>query len=165
MTWVAMRFNVAGETAYSRAFEAMADEARDLSDPLRSIGQSIISGVSEQFRTEGESGSGQRWHPLNPDYEAWKEQQVGPEPILVFHGTMRAAMISPGAIEVSPHRLVYDPHAPEYAIYHQRGTLEDGGHLPKRKIVDIPMQQRRSWDRIFSSWLGDLRRGPMMGMH
>lgn len=149
-------FDIAGETQYARAFEAMEREADDLSEPLAEIGESVRLSVSEQFRTEGAHGLGSKWKPLNRDYAAWKERQVGPAPMLVFTGTMRDAMLSRSAITVTRRRMVYEPDAPDYAPAHQFGE----GNLPQRKMVAIPLSVRRTWDRAFASWLNDLRRGP-----
>ena len=150
-----IRFDVVGDKQYSRAFEMAAEEAEDLSDPLRKIGVSLISSVHDQFRTEGAHGLGSKWQPLNPAYASWKRQQVGEQPILVFSGKMRASMISPGAITVSPRRLVYAPNTPDYAIKHQVG--EPGDTPPQRQMIAVPMSVRRDWDREFVHWLNDLR--------
>lgn len=155
-----VRFDVAGDVQYSRAFEAAAEEARDLSDPLGKVGDSVLSSVFEQFRTEGSFGSGGRWQPLSPGYERWKREQVGDEPILVFHGTMRAAMIARSAVHVTPRRMTYDPHAPDYALRHQQGE----GDLPARKMVELPMSTRRDFDRFFADWLNSIRREKLAGL-
>lgn len=152
-------FSIAGEDQYIRGFEATAQEAEDLSEPLGKIGELLRLDVSEQFRTEGAVGAGGRWQPLNPTYEAWKRSEVGDEPILVFTGAMRSAAISKSAISVSPKQLVYEIDDPK-AIHHQRGD----GDLPVRKLVDLSLSQRRAWDRVFADWLNAIRRGPI-GVH
>lgn len=160
MALTQLRFDVLGDTQYARAFETFGREAEDMSDPLQQIGEQLIQSVSEQFRTEG-GHSRARWKSLNPTYAAWKEQQVGPEPILVFHGTMRAFMTSRSALHVSPRRLVYEPSDPEgIAAIHQAGE----GSMPKRKMVDLPESDRRGWDRIFAEWLNSMRRGRLAGL-
>lgn len=141
-------FSVTGEKQYSRAFEAMAHEVQDMSEPFEEIGRSLISHVHDQFRTEGGAGSFGKWKPLNPDYERWKREQVGDQPILVFTGQTRSKVTDPGAITISPRKFVYDPDS-EIADRHQSG--ED--HLPQRKIVDLPDSLKRSWDRVFVNWL------------
>lgn len=148
-------FDLAGDMQYARAFDAMEREADDLSEPLGEVGESLRLSVSEQFRTEGAHGLGSKWKPLNPDYERWKEQHVGPQPILVYSGRMRDAMLSRSAITVTRQRMVYEPAAPDYAPLHQSGE-----GVPQRKMVAVPLSVRRTWDRIFASWLNDLRRGP-----
>lgn len=158
-----IRFDVAGEAQYARAFDAAAAEAEDLSEPLAAIGESLLHAVGEQFRSEGEFGSGSKWKPLDPDYEEWKRAAVGDEPILVLHGTMRDAMMAHSAVHVSPRRMVYDPQPPIYALRHQKG---DPGEepMPRRRMVELPMTERRNWDRAFADWLNSIRREKLAGL-
>lgn len=153
-------FSVVGDTQYSRAFQTMAGEADDLSEPLAKVGVSLIGSVHEQFRTEGSHGLGAKWKPLSPAYAMWKRQQVGEQPIMVFSGKLRSAMISPDSVAITPRRLVYEPKDPGYGIRHQLGTADD--RPPQRKLVALPLTVRRDWDRYFVSWLNDLRKGPAM---
>lgn len=155
-------FSVAGDTQYSRAFEASAAEVEDLTEPLTGVGELVLRDIGEQFRTEGAFGLGSKWQALNPDYARWKEQQVGDQPILVFKGTMRAAMMARSAVHVSARRMVYDPDAPDYASRHQKGDESRG--LPQRKMVEIPMTERREIDRIFAMWLNSIRREKLAGL-
>jgi Phage virion morphogenesis family len=157
-----IRFDVAGDVQYSRAFEAAAHEAEDLSEPLAMVGDAVLRDVFEQFRTEGTFGHGSKWKPLSPSYAEWKRQQVGDESILVFTGETRARMIARSAIHVSPRRMVYDPSAPEFALRHQQGDEADG--LPQRKMVEIPETDRRQWDRYFVEWLNSIRREKLAGL-
>jgi hypothetical protein len=159
---VGVKFDVAGDVQYSRAFDAAAEEAKDLSEPLRSIGDSLLRAVHEQFRTEGAFGHGSKWKPLNPQYERWKREQVGDQPMLVFRGLMRLAMIAKAAVRIEPRRLVYEPDAPDYAAFHQDG--DEGRGLPQRKMVELPMTERRQWDRYFAEWLNSIRRGRLAGL-
>lgn len=155
-----VRFDVAGDVQYARAFDAAAKEAEDLSEPLEKVGDDVLRSVGEQFRSEGVYGHGSKWQELSKPYEAWKREQVGDEPILVFRGTMRDAMISRSAVHVDPRRMVYDPAAPPYALRHQQG--KDG--MPQRKMVEIPETSRRQWDRFFAEWLNSLRRERLAGL-
>jgi hypothetical protein len=152
-------FDIAGENQYARAFEAGAREVTDMSEPLEEVGESLRLSVSEQFRTEGAHGLGSKWKPLNDSYARWKEQQVGPQPMLVFTGDMRDSMLDRQAITVTPQRMVYAPRHPDYAPRHQKGE----GQLPQRKMVAVPMSVRRQWDRYFAEWLNGIRRGIMRG--
>ncbi len=153
-------FEVAGEKQYARAFDAAAEEAEDLSEPLEQVGQSVLRSVGEQFRSEGAFGLGSKWTPLNTDYAEWKRQQVGDEPILVFSGKMRDELIARSSIHVTPRRMTYDPEAPEYALRHQVGA--DG--MPQRKMVALPETERRQWDRYFVEWLNSIRREKLAGL-
>jgi hypothetical protein len=87
---------------------------------------------------------------------------VGDEPILVFSGQMRSDMIAQSAVNVTARRMVYEPDAPDYAIYHQTGDDGEGGGPPQRKMVDLPDSTRRQWDRFFHEWLNALRSGPII---
>lgn len=150
-----MRFEILGETMYSRAFEAYAEEVRDMSEPLAQVGEQLRLSVSEQFRTEGVRGA-EPWQRLNAAYARWKLSVVGPEPILVLTGAMRHAMTSREALHVSPHRLVYEPDD-EKAVWHQTGA----GNLPPRKMVDLTEGDRRQWDHTFAEWLNGVRHRPL----
>jgi hypothetical protein len=68
---------------------------------------------------------------------------------------MRSAMISANALRIDPRRLIYEPDS-EIALFHQEGDEARG--LPQRKMVEIPELERRSWDRIFVTWLNGIRR-------
>lgn len=156
------RFQVAGDVQYARAFEAAAEEVQDLTEPLTEVGEIVLRDVGEQFRSEGAFGHGSRWRPLSTDYERWKEQQVGAEPILVFSGRLRDAMMARSAIHITPRRMEYDPDDPGYGIDHQQGDPERG--LPQRKMVEIPLTERRAVDRVFANWLNSIRREKLAGL-
>lgn len=154
-------FDIDGDVQYARAFDVLESDARDLSDPLGRIGERIRSTIGRQFQTEGAYG-GAPWKPLNPEYAAWKESRVGPNPMLVFTGKMRGAMLSERAFTVTPRKLVYEPQIPpvegdphgERAAWHQRGS----GDNPQRKMVELPLHVRRSMDREFVEWIAFERR-------
>lgn len=158
----AIRFDIAGDVQYSRGFAAAAGEAADLREPLGKVGDSLLRSVGEQFRSEGTFGHGSRWKALSPEYEEWKRQQVGDEPMLVFSGAMRSAMMARAAVRVLPRRMTYEPDAPDYALRHQKGDEGDG--LPQRKMVELPETERRQWDRYFVEWLNSIRREKLAGL-
>ena len=151
-----IRFEVAGEAAYVRGFEALASEVEDMSEPLSEIGEQLRHNVAEQFLTEGSTGNLGRWQPLDPDYERWKRSQVGEMPILVYTGEMFAAATDRRSVTVTAKRMVYEVDDPK-AIYHQKGS----GNLPVRRLVDLSLAQRREWDRTMANWLQRIRRGPL----
>ncbi len=157
MAWVELRFSVMGEEQVARAFEASARDAADMSTPLAEIGEDLRLAVAEQFRTEGAHGLGGKWQPLKTKYAAWKRQQVGDEPILVFHGLMRETLTSRSAITVTPQRMVYRPEGPhdDIAAIHHAGE----GDVPQRKIVALTQLEKRSWERTILGWL---RRDPLL---
>ena len=151
-----IRFEVAGEEEYVRGFEATAREVEDMREPLSDIGRDLRLDVAEQFGTEGGAGAHGKWKPLNVAYARWKREHGYDGGILVRTGDMFAAATDERSVTVTPKRLVYEVDDPK-AIYHQQGD----GHLPQRRLVDLSLEQRRGWDRIFASWLNRIRRGPM----
>jgi hypothetical protein len=150
MSWVRVRFDIMGEAQVSRAFEAAEREVQNMTEPFEAIGRLILGHVHSQFRTEGEHGAGSKWQPLNDKYAAWKEMQVGDQPILVFTGEMREEMLSDQALSVYPQRLIYRPQGEraEIAALHQAGE-----GVPQRKVLNLNMEDRRMWDRTFHEWL------------
>lgn len=156
MPWVEMRFSVLGEQQVARAFEASARDAADMTVPLHDIGGQLLTSISEQLRTEGSHGLGEKWQQLNTAYAAWKRQQVGDEPMLVFSGRMRATLTDRSAITVTPQRLVYRPTGEhdDVAAIHQEGE----GHMPQRKLVALTQLEKRTWERTILTWL---RRDPL----
>lgn len=155
-------FNVAGEGQYIRAFEAYDHELADLSEPLGDMADHLKRVVGEQFLTEGAHGLGSKWEPLNPDYQAWKDEHYPGMPILVRTGAMRDAYLVHGTRELTHDRLVWGvtdqtddqgDRIAEYASAHQSGR----GVVPQRKIIALNTDDRRALDRVFAHWLNGLR--------
>lgn len=157
MELVGVHFDAQGERQISRAFLALEHEVQDLSDPLDRMADVILASVREQFATEGKSGLGAPWTPLNPEYAAWKHARYGPRPILVRTGGMKGAVLNkPQAVTVTKTRMVYEPKGKggEIAGYHQTGA----GRLPQRKIFALTTAQKReAVDRVFTTWLHEVR--------
>lgn len=155
-------FDVAGEAQFVRAFEVYDHELRDLSEPFEDVADHLTRVVGEQFLSEGAHGLGSKWRPLNPDYEAWKEEHYPGRPILVRSGAMRAAYLVEGTRELTHDRLVWGvtdqtddegERISEYAVAHQTGR----GVVPQRKIIALNTGDRRALDRVFVHWLNGLR--------
>lgn len=143
------RFVVDGEVQVSRAFQELAEGARDLSEPFRYVADALLEAVREQFESEGAHGLGSRWRPLNPEYAAWKQARYPGRKILVRTGGMKGAFLNrQQSTRVTPRSLVYEPRV-DYAAPHQRGE----GRVPQRKIVALSVADRRKWDRIFLHYL------------
>lgn len=163
MQFVHVSFDIHGEQQISRAFLAYEHEVDDLSVPLDRMADVVLASVREQFTTEGLSGLGHPWTPLNPDYQAWKIARYGPRPILVATGSMKGAMLNkPHAVKVTKKRMVYEPKGQraEIAAYHQAG----GGNLPQRKMVALTTAQKReAVDYVFSQWLFEIRQKLKLG--
>jgi hypothetical protein len=173
MTLVRIEIDVAGERQVSRAFEATAREAEDLSEPLHDVGGLILRQVGEQFLTEGAHG-GSPWQRLSRAYDAWKEEHFPGRPLLVRTGAMRAAALSPQAISVGPRRLVYELDDTAGASYMREGEEHDvgaiayihqkgKGHQRVRKILQLNPVARREIDRTFVEWLNAVRRHTRIG--
>ncbi len=148
---------IAGERQISRGFDILADDARDLRDPLGEVHDHLRGAIGEQFQSEGSHG-GAPWEDLSPDYARDKAERWGDGlPILVASGDMRAAFLRRQPLELSSHRLVFGPGEGErneegmviedYALAHQQGD-EDRG-TPQRKIVNLTTGDKRGIDRIF----------------
>jgi len=145
-----------GETLYDRAFQLTSERAEDMSEPLGQIGERLLAAIERQFETEGRTGLGHKWAPLDDDYRAWKEAHYPGQPILQLTGAMKAAMTSRRALTVTPRKLSYDPPPPEdrKARWHHEGA----GGLPARPIVVLNKGERRQIDRIFAAWLREITR-------
>ncbi len=154
-----LTLTIAGEKQLSRAFDILADDARDLRDPLEQTHEHLRQVIGEQFQSEGAHG-GSRWRELSPDYERAKADRFGDGlPILVASGDLRAAWLARQPLELTSHRLVMGP-APgasnedgavieDYSAVHQKGS----GRVPQRKIVNLTTGDRRQIDRIFVEYL------------
>jgi hypothetical protein len=147
-----LTMTIAGETQLARGFDILADDARDLSEPLAMTHQYLRQVVGEQFQSEGAHG-GSRWRELDPDYAREKAAEYGDGlPILVATGDMRAAWLAMQPLELTSHRLVMGPRAGSEeelkSEAHQLGT----GRSPQRKIVNLTTMDRRGIDRIFAEF-------------
>ena len=147
-----LRIRVDGEEQLARGFEISERHADDLSAPLRDAAEILRQSIGQNFASEGGNVGG--WAPLSPDYREWKESHFPGMPILVRTRAMRAAILSESAFTVEKRRMVYDPDAPAYAIFHQRGT----SRMPQRKVVQITKDDARQIDRAFARWLAYVTR-------
>lgn len=160
-------FSIAGEQQYARAFDAMANEMRDLREPLERVAARLVQTVGEQFRAEGAHGTS-GWQPLNPGYQAWKDDAYPGRPILVRTGDMRAAFLTDGTRELTASKLVWGvdtqtnsqgERIADYAMAHQAGR----GRVPQRKIVALRSDDKRAMDRMFVEHIQYLRRSLIKG--
>ena len=159
---LSVRFDIAGEQQYGRAFRALADDARNLKEPLTRIRDRLVSTVGQQFQTEGSHG-GAPWPGLNAEYERWKESAFPGRPLLVRSGAMRAAYLVHGTRELTNTRLVWGvddqvdaegERIADRALAHQTGE----GRVPQRKIVSVTFEDRRQFDRYFVEWFNYRKR-------
>lgn len=148
--FIPLRFELSDTVMYSRAFEATARQAEDLSVPLGEIGLRVIAAVGQQFETEGQ-WAGTPWAPLSDKYARWKEQHYPGRPLLVRERIMRQQMLDPAtSLFVSPLQMMYQPES-DIAIHHQEGVPER--NLPARPMVAFPPTELREWDRVMVRWL------------
>lgn len=148
---VGFRVDVMGERQVSTSLLDLEDGMRDLSEPLRVVGDSIVDGVREQFATEGARGLGRRWQPLSDSYREWKQRNYPGRKILVRTGGTKGAMLDKRqALTVTDHRVIYEPRgeAAEIAARHQTG---DGP--PRRKIIALTGRDARGIERTFAHWI------------
>lgn len=157
-----VRFNVAGEDQYDRAFQVYEGETHNLREPLSDTADLLVRVTGEQFASEGAHGLGGRWQPLNPDYAAWKDEHYPGRPMLVRTGAMRDAYLVHGTRVLTDDRLVWgitdqtDADGDEIAdraTGHQTGR----GVVPQRKIIALNANDRRGIDRLFVDFLSHLR--------
>lgn len=142
-------YTFAGERQLSRAFDVLADSARDLREPLEDVHGHLRGVIGEQFRTHGDHG-GRGWQDLSEGYKDAKEDRYGHVyPILVATGEMRGAFLARQPLELTARRLVMGPkegsEEETRAIAHQAGK----GNVPARPIVALTTADRRQVDRIF----------------
>lgn len=117
----------------------------------------VLARFRDAFETEG-SAIGSRWPALEVSYAAWKQSQVGQQPLLVFSGRFRDSMLNKGSMEhVFAHtsrRVIVGSDVP-WAPWHQTGA----GRLRERPTVamdDTLAQQLAALavNRLSSFWGG-----------
>lgn len=142
-----------GEAQLARAFDILADDARDLRDPLQRTHEHLRQVIGEQFQSEGGHG-GHHWQALSDTYAERKAERWGDGlPILVASGDLRTAWLARQPLELSTHRLVMGPREGSDEEAKTLGHQTGAGHLPARRIVDLTLGDRRGIDRIFVEYL------------
>ena len=156
-----IKFNVAGEEQYARAFDVMANEVTRLKDPLSRVSEQLTRSVGEQFETEGAHGTGAKWTELNKAYEDWKDEHYPGRPMLVRTGAMRRAFLVDGERELTDERLIWgvDTQTDDdgEAIAARAAAHQTGDGVPERKIIALTKADRRAIDRSFVEWFNGVR--------
>lgn len=154
--YLSISFNVHGEQQYARRFQLLADEGKNLREPLSRIRDRLIKSTGEQFLSEGSHG-GTPWDPLSREYALWKDHHFPGRPLLVRTGAMREAFLVHGTRELTAKKLVWgvtdqvDHDGERIAVRaaaHQTGR----GVVPQRKIIALTLEDRRAFDREFVQW-------------
>lgn len=147
-----MRFTVtfAGEEIFNRAFNRI-DSLSDLRPLWPEVIATFYQLEAEQFDTEGAAG-GQRWTPLSPVYEEYKERNFPGQPLLQVSGDLIASLTDPEAagaiLQPREDELIIGTSVP-YAIYHQRGTRK----MPKRPPLSFSEEQKRRMQKAIQAGL------------
>lgn len=159
--FVPVQIGVNGQAMYATGFDLLEREARDMSIPLGEIGGRLLEDIGAQFGSEG-GWSGNPWEGLTPRYASWKESKVPGLPKLVGvrrtgpgsyarSGRMRAELLDPQAVHVSPQRMIYSPLS-NIAGWHEFGSSK----MPARPPVEVPPGELHEWDRVFVRWMNGL---------
>lgn len=147
-----MRFSItfAGEEIFNRAFNRI-DSLSDLRPLYPEVIAAFYQFETEQFNTEGAAG-GQKWTPLSPVYEEYKERNYPGQPILQAEGDLMASLTDPeaaGAVLIPREdELIIGTSVP-YAIHHQRGTRK----MPKRPPISFSEEQKRRMQKAIQAGL------------
>lgn len=166
---IGLRFSILGDEQYARSFDVLASETTHLRTPLGDVSKLLTRTVGEQFLTEGSHGLGGRWHELNRDYQAWKDEHYPGRPMLVLSAAMRQAFLVEGERELTDSYLRWgvdtqtDPETGEKIADRARAHQAGEGHQPQRKIVALRQDDRRAMDRIFVAWFNAVRRSILPG--
>lgn len=150
-----------------RFFEFAGFRARNLSDPLRRAGATLLHHIARTFETEGD-WIGHPWPLLDEGYAAWKEQHAPGRPMLVLTGLLRRMAISRSAVHVTGNQLSWTVNLP-YAHIQQEGatwmTLRKVGgkfrphvaHIPARPFVQVTPGLVEAIEQDFRVWLEELK--------
>lgn len=86
--------------------------------------------------SESDPTSGKPWASLTPRYRAWKIQNVGSLPILMYSGRMF------NSAEVKPYKTGFSVSSTPYGKYHQFGTSRMTSRpwmgLPETAMTQLP---------------------------
>lgn len=151
-----MRIELAieGDVQVSREIRRVGERAIDASPAFRAILSDWIFWETEQFDSEGSTGSG-GWAPLKESTIARKER-AGLDP-RILHATLalEKALTGPGEPSgsirhIGPNRLVYGTTLP-YAGVHQNPRTTNP--LPQRRPVEFREWQREHTVKILQHWI------------
>lgn len=172
-------FQIGESTApqWHYAFSRFAESIDDWRPAFSQIVADFKEGQNKQFQSEGGYGSG-GWAGLSPAYARWKDEHKPGMPILVFSGLLRRAATNPQVVMTRDTLVITIDDSGSYKVFSKsRGQLitkrkpavagyhqEGGGHLPARKVVQLPQSQVVRWRKIFHSFLVSQHRAPFGGL-
>jgi phage gpG-like protein len=143
-----------------RFFEYAGFRARNLTDPLRRAGRTLLHHINLTFASEG-AWVGERWPGLDPEYEEWKAEHYPGRPLLVQSGRMYRDAISERSISVHGNTLRYGFDS-RYAGVQQHGAewTTDRGHeavIPERPFIKVTPGLIEQIENDFRVWLEELK--------
>lgn len=144
-----LTLSVHGETQIDRTLARYAENVEDASDLWDKLADRFAAANRRQFSSEGAYGSG-GWTPLSPAYEAWKSRAHPGKPILELSGDLKRSLTSrPFGVEVLRPGSMAVGSGLAYGRYHQAGD----GNLPRRRPVELPESERRTWVRYMQNFI------------
>ena len=154
MPLVKIRFEIANEVQFSRAFETAGEQLKDLSKPFGLMADDFYQTMVNVFEAEGAFEERTKWQDLSPAYARWKERHYPGRKILELTGRMKDSLInrsmSDSVLEITPSEMSVGTRVP-YAIFHQTGTPK----MPMRKIIELTEAQKLRWVHIAHRFLFD----------
>lgn len=147
-----LEIEVYGDKQLSRELLRFAGNARDMRPAFREIADDFLENERRQFETQGRYASG-GWKPLSPAYLR-RKVAAGHDP-RILHRTLRLRR----SLTMSTADSIRDLRADEmfvgsrvgYGAVHQKG----GGHVPRRRPVEVPNARRSVWIKILQRHLID----------
>lgn len=142
-------FSVEGETQIDRTLARFADNIDDATEVWENLAGRFAAMERRQFDSEGAYGSG-GWAALSPAYAAWKARAYPGKPILERTGALRESLtVRPFGVEAIEARAMAVGSGIDYGRFHQAGT----GTMPRRRPVEFPESERRTWIRLIQRFI------------
>lgn len=146
-----LRFDFYGDVQVDRTLNGLAVRVRDASPAFDAMGDRLARAEERQFSSQGGYGSG-GWPALSPAYGAWKARHYPGKPILERTGLLRESLTQrPFGIDENTGTTAVFGSGVHYGAFHQHG----GGHLPRRRPLELPEDERRAWGKVMQRWLVD----------
>lgn len=106
----------------------------------------------QTFTLQGARRGHARWAPLNPEYAAWKQRNLGHQRALLYHGHL---MGSVRVLYRGPNVLDWGTDNP-YARWHQDGVP---GRLPKREMLFVMSSDVREMENFIALFVREFLGG------